>query len=339
MYPLYTGGKISALIRQASLGKKIAQEGKRRTRSQVIYDVKRYYYGSLLTKQLKTLSEDTIERMRFLRDFTSKLYQGESLKVKKTDYLRSKLSVSMLESMHEELIQKEFMAKSALIFSMGVPWNDTVEVSQTKFKEPVMDKKLEALIQNAYKFNPDYATLKIAVDIQEAKIDESQSEYLPSIALTASAQHLYNDYEYGFVNDTNKNLWTVGVAIEWSLFNGMRTSNKVEQHRLEKLQLQQKELVLQDALALQVKHSFLQMQSSYKQYRILTEASQTARENRSLNTRAYQEDLVETKDVIESQLFESFTLSAYYRSLHDHASSRANTDFIVGQALEKEVSK
>lgn len=338
-YPLYTGGKISAIVKQAGLGKEIAQEGKRRTKNEVVFDVKRFYYGVVLTKQLKKLSADTLERMGFLRDLTSRLYQGGSLNVKKTDYLRSKLSVNVLDSMHEELIQKEVMAKSALIFALGLPWTDTVETSQAGFKEPVMDKNLESLVENAYKFNPDYTTLKIAIDIHEAKIDEAQSDYLPSVGLMASAQNLYSDYEYGLVNDTNKNSWTVGVGVQWSLFNGMRTTNKVEQSRLEKLKLEQQELTLQDALALQVKQSFLQMKSSYKQFTILTVATQTAEENRDLNTRAYQEDMVETKDVIESQLFESFTFATYYRSLHDHAISRANIDFIVGQALERELTK
>ncbi len=80
-YPLYTGGKISAIIKQAGLGKKIAQEGKRRTNNEVIYDVKRYYYAAMLTKKLTKLSEDTLERMRFVRDLTSRLYQGGSNKL------------------------------------------------------------------------------------------------------------------------------------------------------------------------------------------------------------------------------------------------------------------
>lgn len=338
-YPLYTGGKISAIVKQASLGKKIAQETKRRTNNEVIFDVKRFYYGVLLTKQLKKLSEDTLERMGFIRDLTSRLYQGGSMNVKKTDYLRSKLSVNVLESMHEDLSQKELMAQSALIFAMGLPWSDSVEISQKEFVQPVMSDKLESLIEDAYKFNPDYANLKIAIDIHDAKIDAAQSDYLPSIGLMASAQNIYNDYEYGIVNDTNKNSWTIGVGIQWSLFNGMRTTNQVEQSRLEKLSLEQQGLILQDALALQVKQTFLQMKSSHKQFIILSEATKTAEENRDLNTRAYQEDMVQTKDVIESQLFESFTFAAYYRSLHAHAMSKINRDFIIGQAIETQLKK
>lgn len=332
--PLYTGGKISAIVKQAGIAQKIAQEAKRRSTNEVIFDVKRYYYGVVLTKQLEQLSSDTLERMGFIRDLTSELYKGGSMNVKKTDYLRTKLSLNLIESMNERILEKEIMAKSALLFAMGLSHEDSVDVVETTLSAPKMDAMLKSLVENAYSFNPEFKTLKLAVDVYEAKIDEAQSDYLPTVGVMASAQNIYNDYEYGIVNDTNKNSWIIGVGVQWSLFNGMRTTNKVEQSRLEKLRLQQQELLLQEGIALQVKQAFMQIKSTYKQYNILSEAIDTAAQNRDLNARAYQEDMVETKDVIESQLFEAYTKADYYRCIHDHALARASADFIVGEALK-----
>lgn len=332
--PLYTGGKISALVEQAQIGKKIAQVSNLRTKSEVIYDVKRYYYGVVLTKELKKLSGDTLVRMGFIRDLTSRLYEGGSMNVKKTDYLRTKLSVNLIESFNETIIKKETMAKSALLFAMGLSYKDSVDVTQESIKTPSMSKNLEAIVENAYDFNHDYKTLKLAVDVSEAKVDEAQSAYLPSLGFTASAQNIYNDYEYGLINENNKNSWTIGIGLEWSLFDGMRTTNKVEQNRLEKLKLEQQEIVLQEGIALQVKQAFIEMNSTYKQYEILKEAVQTAKENRDLNTRAYQEDMVPTKDVLEAQLFESLTMADYYKSLYEHTLARISVDYIVGEVIQ-----
>ncbi len=333
-YPLYVGGKISAITEQASLGKKIAQEGKRRTKNQVIYDVKRYYYGVVLTKQLKKLSHDTLERMQFIEELTSRLYQGGSMHVKKTDYLRSKLSVSLIKSLDEKIGQKEAMAKAALLNAMGLSWQTEIDVSDTNLKEPVMNERMQELVDNAYMFNPDYTTLKLAIDVKKAKVEESKSDYLPHIGLSASVQNIYNDYDYGMVNDTNKNSWTIGIGATWSLFNGMRTTNEVEQSKLEKMKLEQTKVLLEEGLALQVKQAFLEMKSSYKQFNILNEAVENARENRELNTRAYQEDMAETKDVIEAQFFESYTQGDFYRAEYAHAVARAKLDFIVGTAVD-----
>ena len=338
-YPLYTGGKITSIINQAQIGKLIAAEGKKRTTNEVVFDIKRYYYGVKLAENLKQLASDTQERMSFVRDLTEKLYKGGSLHVKKTDYLRSELSVELIESLDEEIKQKEEMAKAALVFAMGLPWTDTVELSDREFKKPNMSKTLANLVNDAYKFNPDYTRLKMAIKINGEKIKEAKSDYYPTVGLMASAQNLYSDYHYGMTNETNRNSWTIGVGVNWSLFNGMRTTNKVQQSRLEKLQLEQKQIILKDALALQVKQAFLQMKNSYKQYEILSKASKTASQNRDLNTRAYQEDMVSTKDVIEAQLMESYTLGAYYRALHDNALAHANADYIVAKSIEEELKK
>jgi len=332
--PLYTGGKISAITKQASIGKLIAQEGKIKSENQIIFDVKRYYYGVVLTKKLEQLSKDTLERMSFISDLTSQLYKGGSMNVKKTDYLRSKLSVNLIESLHERLVAKEVLAKSALLNAMGVSWKHEVDVSENDFATPKMNKQMQTLVEEAYQYNPDFKTLKLAIDVHEAKMDEAQSEYLPSIALIGSVQRMYNDYDYGLVNVTNENSWTIGVGLQWSIFNGMRTSSKVEQSRLEKLKLQQQEVLLEEGLALQVKKVFLDMDSSYKQYNILVEAADTAEQNRDLNTRAYQEDMVQTKDVIEAQLFEAYTKGDFYRSQHDHALSLAEADYVIGAAID-----
>ncbi len=334
-YPLYVGGKISAMIAQASLGKKIAQEGEKRTKNQVIYDVKRYYYGVVLTKQLKQLSEDTLARMDFLKELTSKLYNGGSMHVKKTDYLRSKLSVNFIESLDEKIGQKEAMAKSALLNAMGLSWKEDIDVKDATLEKPLMSENMSLLVQDAYKFNPDYNSLKLAIDIKKEKVNESQSDYLPHVGISATAQNIYNSYDYGIINDDNKDSWTIAIGATWSIFNGMRTTNKVEQSRLEKLKLEQTKILLEEGLALQVKQSFLAMQSSFKQFKILEEASQTAKESRELNTRAYQEDMVETKDVIESQLFEAYTQGDFYRAKYDHAIARAKLDMIVGSAMDK----
>ena len=335
--PLYTGGKISALVHQAEIAHKIAKEGRLRAKNEVIYDVKRYYYGVILTQQLKKLSQETLTRMSFIRDLTSRLYKGGSMNVKKTDYLRTKLSVNMIEVFNETIIKKETLAKSALIFAMGLSYKDKVTLTQESIKEPRLNENLEAIVQNAYDFNHDYKTLKLAINVHDSKLNEAKSDYLPSLGFRASAQNIYNDYDYGIINEQNKNSWTIGIGLEWSLFNGMRTTNKVEQSRLEKFKLEQQEIILQEGLALQVKQAFIEINSTYKQYEILKKAIETAKENRNLNIRAYQEDMVQTKDVLEAQLFESLTVADYYKSRYEHALARISVNYIVGEVIENSV--
>lgn len=335
MYPLYTGGKVDAIIRQASLNKSIQSEEARRSEAEVIYDVKRYYYGAMLAEQLNAETHDTLERMTMVKDLTETFYKGGSLKVKKTDYLRTLTTVNMIASMDEEMHSNAELAKSALINATGLPWNSTIELSQKTFDAPTLSSDLKTLVNDAHRFNPMSTQLRLAIDVQEAKIDEAQSGYLPSIALTANAQKLLNSYDAGVVNATNRNSWTIGVGLQWNLFEGFRTDHAVEAAKLEKLSFQHKEVLLQDGLALQVKYAFLKLGQSERQNIALSSAKASASENADLNTRAYQEDMVETKDVIEAQIMETFAKAAYWKNLHDFSASKAQLDYIIASQSTK----
>ena len=62
-YPLYTGGKVDALIRQAALNKSIQSEENRRSEAEVIYDVKRYYFGAMLAQRLSHETQITLDQI------------------------------------------------------------------------------------------------------------------------------------------------------------------------------------------------------------------------------------------------------------------------------------
>ena len=51
-YPVYTGGKIEAIINQAKLNKELAKVSIIRSENDVVFDVKKYYYGYILTNEL-----------------------------------------------------------------------------------------------------------------------------------------------------------------------------------------------------------------------------------------------------------------------------------------------
>lgn len=335
MYPLYTGGKIDAIIKQATLNKSIQSEEARRSEAEVIYDVKRYYYGAMLAQQLGKETQDTLERMTMVKDLTETFYQGGSLKVKKTDYLRTLTTVNMIASMSEEMHSNTELAKSALVNAIGLPWNSTVELSQNEFATPKLEGDLQTLVHDAYRFNPTHNQLKLAIDVQSAKVDEASSGYLPSIALTANAQKLLNSYDAGVVNDTNKNSWTIGVGLQWNVFEGFRTDYAVQEAKLNKRNFEHKEVLLQEGLALQVKYAFIKLGQSERQNTALSLAKASASENADLNTRAYQEDMVETKDVIEAQIMETFAKMAYWKNLHDFSTSKAHLDYIIASQSSK----
>ena len=334
-YPVYTGGLRGAIVKQASKGLQIAKEEARRTDLQVVYDVRRMYYGAVLARDLVQIGKDALARMEVTLELTENLYKRGSGRVKKTDYLRNKTVVEGLRSALAMLQANEKIVKAALINTMGLDWDTPIEVSETNLPFTPFQTDLRELVGNAYSFNPDWAKLQAGLEATEAKINEAKSGHHPKVALFGNLTHIDNSYHAGIVTSTNRNSWTVGVGLELPLFNGFRTTNEIKEAYARLGKLKEQKVLLREGIALQVKHIFIQMMSAQEQKKASGEAAKASEENRDLNERAYQEELVETKDVIEAQLIESFMKAQYQKALFDHIESQAHLDFAIGKEVMK----
>jgi outer membrane protein len=333
MYPLYTGGKRSAVVKQAESGLAAARQEARRTDLQVIYDVKRTYYGAVLAKRLCGIAEETLARMEVTLELTEHLYKGGSMQVKKTDYLRNKTVVEGLRATVAFLKGNERLTLAALTNVIGLDWDSEIDVAEAEVPFRPHEADLKRLVGSAYRFNPDWNKLEEGIKAAEAHIDEKTADHFPQIALVGNLTHIENSYDKGIATADNKDSWTAGIVMELLLFKGFRTKQEVKEARARLGKLQGQKVLLREGIALQVKDAFIQMARSQDQKRAMDAAVTASEESRDLNERAYQEELVETKDVIEAQLVESFVKANYEKILYDHIEAQARLDFVVGREI------
>lgn len=331
--PLYTGGQISAIVRQSEQGMKAAREEVRRTDLQIAYDTTRYYYGAVLARELIQIGKEALSRMEVTLDLTENLYTKGSGKVKKTDYLRNKVVVEWLRTAVTNLEANEQLARAALTNSMGMGWENPVEPAAQELPFNPTSVALKELVNGAYSFSPDWTSLEVGLEAAAAKIDEANSGHLPKVGLFGSLTHIENSYAKGIVTPDNKNSWVIGIGMELPLFNGLRTTGEVREARARLEKLKQQQFLLKEGMALQVKHIYIRLMSSQQQKGSSEAAALSSEENRSLNERAYREELVETKDVLEAQMIESLMKAQYRKALYDNLDARANMDLVVGRQI------
>jgi outer membrane protein TolC len=333
-YPLYTGGKKEAVTGMAQKGVAIAREEKRKTELEIVRDVRKYYDGAQFARQMEQLASDTLERFQALEDLTERLYQNASLKVKKTDYLRSKTTTAVTRSMLQEAKYASALTREALANAMGLSDGGAISLAPAA-PLPSFDGRIETLVADAMMFNPDKQRLEFAVDAAALKIDDAASAGKPIVGLEASTYRILNDYQAVLISAETRSGWTVGIGVKWNLFDSGLTREAVNAARADKMKLEAQRALLDNGIALQVKDDVLRIRRSRAQVEESAKALGFAEENRKLNVRAYQEEMVETKDVIEAQLIESFASAGLYRAQHDLRTALADLDFRVGKALEQ----
>lgn len=330
-YPLFTGLKREALVAQAEKGIQVAEQGQRRSVLEVIRDVKKYYYAAQFAVQMEQLARDTLDRFQALQDLTERLYQHGSLKVKKTDFLRSKTTTAITRTLLSEATYAREMAHEALGNAMGQDWNaQPFALTEASEGSPI-DRQLQQLVDDAQNFNPDVQQLKLALQISEDQITEARSGYFPMIAFQAEVHDIQTPYHSGLSNAANRDGWTIGIGMQWNLFDGFLTSGKVDQAKAQQRKLQSQQILLDQGIALQIKQQMLAIRSSNHQIQSSRDAVGSASENRKLHLRAYQDELVETKDVIEAQVVETFAQGTQYRAQYALDMALLSLEYLVGQ--------
>ncbi|MDD2739242.1 MAG: TolC family protein [Methylomonas lenta] len=332
-YPIFTGLKRQAIVAQAEKGIQIAEQGQRKTNLELVRDVKKYFYAAQFAIQMEKLTEDTLERFQALEDLTERLYQNGSLKVKKTDYLRTKTTTAMTRTILNEARYAREMAHEALGNAMGQEWNEHYILEAADEASPISEG-LQQLVESAQNFNPDIQQLKLAVQISDDQITEARSGYYPMIGFQAEVHDIQTPYHGGLTNSANRDGWTIGVGMQWNLFDGFQTTGKVNQAKAQQRKLESQQILLDQAIALQVKQQFLSIKSANSQTKDSQEAVGYASENRKLHVRAYQDELVETKDVIESQIVETFARGTHYRARYALEMGLLSLEYLIGQNVQ-----
>lgn len=328
-YPIFTGMKREAIVGQAEKGVKIAEEGRRKTNLEIVRDVKKYYYAAQFALQMEQLADDTLERFKALEDLTERLYQHGSMRVKKTDYLRTKTTTAITRTMRSEAQYARELAHEALGNAMGQEWDASYSLAEAVDASP-LSGELKQLIDSAHSFNPDIQQLKLAVQISDDQITEARSGYYPMIGFQAEVHDIQTDYKSGLTNAVNRDGWTIGIGMQWNLFDGFQTTGKVNQAKAQQRKLESQQVLLDQGVALQVKQQFLSIKSASTQTKDSQEAVGYASENRKLHVRAYQDELVETKDVIEAQIVETFAQGTHYRSRYALEMGLLSLEYLLG---------
>lgn len=330
---LYDGGMRKGFRQQTENLVKIMNQESRRTDLEIIDSVKRYYYGSVLAAQLHQLGKDTLSRMEATLNLTETMYKEGSGRVKKTDYLDNKVMVETIRAMVASLEKNELMARAALANTMGMSWDAAIEPADIELPHVVFNEMLESLVTTAYQFNPDWEKVKAGILAAEGAVMTEKSGYFPKLALTGSLFRYWNEYEAGLVTDSNEEGWNVGVGIEIPLFNGFMTKAKVAEAKARVNKIKEEQILLKEGIGIQIKDTFLGLNAAQKAYKATLDAMTSAAESRDLNTRAYQNDLVETEDVVTAQLMEALMSAQHYKTCYDHIALKSKLSLIVGREV------
>lgn len=335
---LYDGGMRKGYREQSGGLLDMMRADARRTDLEIADSVKRLYYGSVLARQLHQVGNDTLSRMEATLSLTESMYKEGSGKVKKTDFLDNKVMVETLRAMVAQLEKNEELAQAALANTMGLSWTTSIKPADKELPYTPYGGDLDTLVSTAYQFSPDWAKIEAGLRAAEGAVRTEKSGYYPKLAVTGELYNWANGYDAGLATDRNKQGWTVGVGFDIPIFSGFLTKNKIAEARARVDKTKEEQILLKEGIGLQIKDIFLSLSATQKSFQATQDAMTAAQENRDLNTRAYQNELVETEKVIRAQLVEALMSAQHYKTRYDNLALQSQLNLLVGTEVLKKLN-
>jgi outer membrane protein TolC len=336
---LYDGGMRSGLRAQTGGLVAMMREEARRTDLEIIDSVKRMYWGAVLARQVRQVGADTLARMETTLQLTEAVYKEGSGKVTRADYLDNLVMVESLRSLVALLEKNEAMSQAALANTVGLSWRASIQPSDGEIPLDEYAEDLEELVGASYQFSPDWAKLEAGIRAAQGAVTTARSGSYPKVAVTGDLHRWWNNgFNSGMSTPQNRMGWAAGVGIEFPLFNGFQTRNKVNETLARVNQLKETQFLLKEGLGLQIKDLVLSLNAAAKSRQATLRALKSAEENRDLNTRAYQNDLVETQDVIRAQLMEALMAAQHYKARYDYVAILSQLSLVVGTEVRERLA-
>jgi len=224
------------------------------------------------------------------------------------------------------------VAKEALKISMALPQSQEIDVEgELSFDNYTLPTEQEA-ITNALKQNYDLLTLQNKRRVDNALVNVSRSEYWPS--LVAFGSYSFNGSSDNF-NFNNYPSAIVGLSFSINLFNGMRTTNKVQQSMIDVAKTDYQILQLQQAISLQIKSKINDLQRIKTSIEAQQKNVSRAERGYDIATVRYREGTGSQLEIQNADLALRQARTNLLQSYYDWTVAKCELDALIGNINSK----
>ena len=243
--------------------------------------------------QLKAVDKAVSDARENMRLATVRTATGIGLK---SDELRSRTHLSMVEQQHISAGNNLILAKMKLAILIGLPDDHVYEI--TGFTDSVAVPAMSGqAVGEAMLNRVEIRQSHVDIDKSNAALKLARSEYLPTVGAFASYQLNAKDAPFTSDNDA----WTAGVSLKWNVFDGFRRDNEHKRALLnQSAALEMLESTSRD-VRYQLRESYVRRDEAAKRLEVTRHALLDAEETVRLLAKRYENSLATMVELLDAQ--------------------------------------
>ncbi len=329
---LYNGGKTTTEVRLAQLKLESALEEQRKTKQQVIYNIKTTFYNLWLAQQMLVVAQSSYDNMGKHYEHVSK-FNRLGLATKH-GVLRAKIQWEKLKPMVMKAEHDLNSAKLKLANHIGLERTRQfkVEMDISRFRLLKSDAfNLAALLEEAYQKRPEMHQTEQQIQIAECNVTLAEAGYKPTIILAPRYSNSGPDSQSGSWNQT----LNLTATLSGSLFDGMVTSQKVAAAKDSLKITKMNQTGLQDQIQVELESAVQEFKEAIETTNFNQANIDFAKESLRLTHAHFDAGMATSLDVMDAELNLDTTLNGYYQGISSYLIALAQLDLVSGKDIDE----
>ncbi|RPH32915.1 TolC family protein, partial [bacterium] len=254
--------KLGAALEVAKTYHEFSEEAYRSTQEDVSLQVKKAFYGVLLTQKLVEANRQGLAVVR--ANFENVQAQYRHGTAAEFDLLRAEVQLANTEPLVISAENTLVLAANGLKNLLAIPLETGIRI-EGSFTFTEMDSAaLAEGRRSAMVSNPVLTQLQLQESMLEENISIQRADLWPTLALFGSYQWQTQDNTFQFRNYNWANMLTVGLSVSFPVFDGFRTSARVEQASVDRQKVHLARLKAEEGVKILIQAAELKMAEARK---------------------------------------------------------------------------
>ncbi len=322
--PLYTGGATRNAIDAAAAGVEAQRHAAGALTEQVKLEVAERYLDVLRASSALAVAESDEASLEAHLHDVQDMYKSGS--VPRTDFLAA--SVSLAEARQRRLQAENGLDLARAAYNRALGRELTAAVDLDPKLPPIADRvdraDLDELTATALEHREEIDRLEAAAAALDYQARAAKAATKPRVGLSGGYSHIENDVL------NRQDFWSVGVGVEWRLFDSGRTRDRAASLELQAEAAKDERRNLESQVRLAVRQAWLARGEAERRVKLAAEAVDQAEENLRVAADRYRMGEGTNTDVLDAEALRRSSRSNLDNARYDAALARYRLARAVG---------
>ena len=327
--PLFTGGRLIAGYEAARHSRDARAHEKRCVEAEMVFQTAHAYLSAQVADSFQKVAAQAVALLQtHEHDVSALLKNGAAPEI---DLLRTQTELANARKELNAAENAVDLARSALKNLLNIDLEETIVLTEKMGQPRAPADNLSSLTRKALSQRPELSALNSQIAAAEQALKAARGEYLPSVALEAR-----DEYMQGDVRDLEGGEhWTVGVGVEFPVWNWGQTTARVKKAALQLSQVRIQRQKTAAHIRLEVRGAYLALKKAGKDIEAAGAALKTSEEAYRLARASYQAGEGTNTDVLDARTGLSRAEANYNQALFEYNVALAALQRALGAAAEQ----